>query len=479
MKKRVSVFCLLAIIFACSFIFTGCSSTNDGTNEESTSVTTDDANAAVYNVTLDPNGGVFPDGTTEAVTVEVKDGTAVDFQSYMATMEGNELRGWYQKDATSWPGAKKVTGDLMLKAKWSKEEVKEIYPLILTLAGEEIPLSSDSGIYQFTVVSSIHGGYAQRSGMYTINMEDLQAAIDADNETQKRALIKIESNYVDATGIVYGIIYNDGTIELYYDYEHAGKQTQYVMDTVKWTLEGYNAPFEAETEMEEEGVSAHSEYDRSSIAGDADTEESEEESNEESADIVTFTGDSFVSFDATESETMKLQFCGNGVAAIYMTTYETYVDTKYLWSYDEENGLVIHYNGGEENVVNIAEDGDTCSLSDEFENSYEFSLKTLVAAIPERVECYRAAATNSKTMFTFFYEDNGIGLMYDMTSNGMEGQFYTTASGQWVYDEENGLQIAINGQLIELTENADGNLEYKFDGNTYAISQNDLLAATN
>ena len=108
---------MLAVL--CLVTMTGC--TNNSTAAVSTQQNT--ASGATYQITLDPNGGAFVDGKTEPVTISVTEGTPIDFASYMPAYEGNTLYGWYMPDGMPWPGARKVSGNVSLKAKWDVAEV--------------------------------------------------------------------------------------------------------------------------------------------------------------------------------------------------------------------------------------------------------------------------------------------------------------------------------------------------------------------
>lgn len=415
-----------------------------------------------FQVTLNPNGGAFADGSTEPKTITVGEGTAIPFGDYALTKEGDTHIGWYYEDDAPWPGARKVTGEVNLVAKWTKTVEKEVFPIVLVNeTGDEVAMRKDNNIYQFTVTSLIYGGYAQRMGTYTLHMDELQAAIDADDGTTGKMLVRCASNYKDTTGSLYAELYNDGTYDLYYDYTNGGERTKYCMETGTWTLDGYTAPITPET-VPEDGSSRH--------VGWATDEEQATAETAEKADIVTIPGESFYEVDAENSDTMKLHFCENGVATVYMTTYGVDADAKYLWSYDAENGLVVNYNGSKENAVTL--DGDTATLADGFGNTYSFSVQDMAAAIPENTELFTAKATNSDTMQAVFTAQGGINIQFDLTSYGMAGQFATTANGQWGVVED-ALQLAINGQSVELTDTADGS-EFTYDGNTYAVTTDEL-----
>ena len=92
--------------------------------------------------------------------------------------------------------------------------------------------------------------------------------------------------------------------------------------------------------------------------------------------------------------------------------------------------------------------------------------------IPESTELFTAKATNSDTMQAVFTAQGGINIQFNLTAYGMAGQFATTAGGQWGIVDDT-LQLAINGQNVELTETADGS-EFAYDGNTYAVTTDEL-----
>lgn len=470
--KRVLTLCL-AVLLVVSL--TACGET--GGQNATTAPTSAVGDGTTYTVTLDPNGGVFADGTTEAITVTVNGGTVVDFQSNMPTYEGNTLYGWYMPDGMPWPGAKKVDRDLTLTAKWSVTQEVEVYKLTLVSGGETITMEYDNGVYQFTKVSMIYGGYAQRSGKYTIREEDLLAAMQADDGTVGRVLYVAESNYIDATGKLYAEFYNDGEFELFYDYTNDGKRTKYSMETGFWTYEGYTAPV-APVELPEDtnGVHSHENWDTSLLPVEDDPGEATEPTEPVEVVFETIPGATILSVDALESETMKLHFCENGVMTIFMTTYEMDIDKGYTWSYSEEDGLIINYKGGEENLAVDNGDG-TYNLSDGYGNAYTIVLADLQAVLPAPTTVYTASASNSETMFLFFNDNHSVEVKYDLTSYGMAGQYSTVASGQWHYDAEAGLEVAIAGGMITMTDDGAGNLTLEYGGNTYVIVIADLSAA--
>lgn len=459
MKKKQWAYGLMAVVMAGSaVILPGCSSrTSAGAAAQAT--TAEAVKAEDYEVTLDPNGGAFADGSTEAKTITVTGGTTIPFAEYALTKEGDTHIGWYYTDGAPWPGARKVSGSLQLVAKWTKTVEKVVYPLVLINGtGDEVAMQADNDMYQFTVVSQIYGGYAQRMGTYTLNLKDLQAAIDADDGSTGRLLVTCPSNYKDSTGTLYGELYNDGTYDLYYDYTNAGERTKYCMETGTWTLDGYTAPITPDAIPEDES-SRHVGWE--SVNGDTATAETAE-----APEFVTIPGECFYEVNAENSDTMKLEFCSNGVATIFMTTYNATVDGKYLWNYDEKSGLTMTYNGGEENVVTV--DGDTATLTDNYGNTYNFSVKELTDAIPERTQLFTAKATNSETMQTVFYADGSLTIQFDLTAYGQAGAFADVASGQWGVSD-GVFRLAIGGTEIELSETTDG-FEFAYDGNTYAVS---------
>lgn len=382
MRKKLQIIAAAFLAVSLMLALVACDS---GTPGNSTPVqATDDPNAPTHTVTLDPAGGAWSDGSTNAISVSVKEGKAIDFPSYMPEFEGNTLYGWYQTDGSPWPGARKVTGDITLRAKWSVTVEEEVYKLVLTIDGEPVVMEYENGVYQFTFVSSIYGGYAQRAGKYTVYEDDLLAAMEADDGSVQRVIYLAESNYIDATGTLYAEFYNDGEFELYYDYTNAGERTKYPMNVGYWTYEGYTAPFENTPipEASQMGYeSAHANWDASLIGGETGGGEDPPESTlSPGSDAEIPEPDEVIyTADATESETMKANFSANGTMAIYMTTYETNIDAKYLWTAGED-GLVITYNGAEDNIAVDNGDG-TYTFSDNYGNDYAVSLADLLAAV--------------------------------------------------------------------------------------------------
>ena len=277
-SKKFRIVLSALLLTTAMAMLSACGSSNEDTKENNEPVA-DDTNATSYTVTLNPNGGAFSEGSTDSISLQVKEGTAIDFANNEAVYEGNTLYGWYQPDGSPWPGARKVTEDITLKAKWSEaEEEAEVLPLMLKIDDEEIIVEYENGVYQFNYVSYIYGGYAQRSAKYTIYEDELKTAAEQDDGSTGRVLCLVKSNYVDTTGTIYGEFYNDGEFELYYEYTHEGKTTKYCMNTGYWTYEGYTAPLEnTPIPVDESGMgyeSAHLDWDKSLIK--ADTSEAAE-----------------------------------------------------------------------------------------------------------------------------------------------------------------------------------------------------------
>ena len=360
-----------------------------GADEPTGPVQTDNANAADYTVTLDPNGGLFG-SSAEAVALTVKEGTAVDFASYTPAYEGNTLYGWYLPDGSPWPGARKVTGDVTLRAKWSVTKEEVTYKLSLLNGEDPVPLEYDNGVFQFTIVSSIYGGYAQRSGKYTVYEDGLNAAIQADDGGTPRLLYRAESNYVDSTGTIYAEFYNDGEFDLFYDYTNAGERSKYCMGTGYWTYEGYTPPFDP-TPLAEDVIvdghnmgapSAHIDWDVSLVDGEGGAAPPSEQPSGSGAEPIPEPGEVVFTADADNSETMKANFSENGVLAIFMSSYGVDVDATYQWSLDGDGSLTITHGGAADNLAVDNGDG-TCTLADDYENTYTIHVAELAAAISE------------------------------------------------------------------------------------------------
>ena len=478
MRKNSFLRRAAAILLLCALALglSGCAPQNQpkqGTAGQSAAA----VDSAVYTVTLNPAGGAWADGSTEAVSVQVQGGTPIDFAAHTPQLEGNDLLGWYQQDGYPWPGARKVSGDVSLRARWSATQVEETYDLVLTIGGEKEPLEYEAGVYQFTHVSSIYGGYAQRAGKYTIYEEDLKNAIKADDGSVQRVLYHAGSNYIDATGTIYAEFYNDGEFELFYDYTNAGERTKYCMNTGYWTLAGYTAPFEATPiPVDETGmgyVSAHLDWDKS-LTGEAEEPEAETAKEEKAPDIVTLPGETIYTADAAGSDTMKANFCDNGVMAVFITSYGVNVDQKYLWKFDEAGQLVLTYNGGEENILTTDENG-ALTFTDGYNNTYTVDAEALKAAATEPEKIYTAASVNSKTMFVFFYSNHTFTVNFDLSSFGQAGSFHVTAEGQWRLGEK-GIEMAVKGQMVEITADLNearpesSSITFPVDENTYALS---------
>lgn len=376
---------IIAAMLAAGCLLTLCACNE--TQNDPGPVSSVNANAASYTVTLDPNGGLF-NGSGDKVEVAVKEGTAVDFAAYTPTYEGNTLYGWYLPDGSPWPGARKVTGDVTLRAKWSVTEEMVTYKLALLNGEDPVTLEYDNGVFQFTIVSAIYGGYAQRSGKYTVYEDELVAATKADDGSIPRLLYRATSNYVDSTGTIYAEFYNDGEFDLFYDYTNAGERTKYCMGTGYWNYEGYTPPFEP-TPLEPDVImeghnmgapSAHVDWDTSLV--DGETAIPGEQPSEPGAEPIPEAGEVIFVADADNSETMKANFSENGVMAIFMTSYGVNVDATYLWSLDEDGSLTITHGNETDNLTTDNGDG-TCTLEDDYGNTYTIDVAGLTAAISE------------------------------------------------------------------------------------------------
>lgn len=431
-----------------------------------------------HTVILDPNGGAFADGSTEPVTLTVADGEKIDFASWMPTWEGNTLYGWYMSDGKPFPGARKVTQDLTLKAKWNVEEEEVVYDLVLTIDDQPVVMEYEANVYQFTYVSQIYGGYAQRAGKYTLYENELRDAIAQDDGSEGRLLAVATSNYVDATGTIYGEFYNDGEFELFYDYTNNGERTKYCMNVGYWTLKDYTPPMPAQEIVPVENnfgfASAHSDWPQIGAAAEADSgegeaaageqaEAGEEAATEEEAPWVAWPGETIFTADATESETMKLHFAANGIMGIYFSTVDMVIDNAYTWAFDEEGSLSIKYRGGEEPVSSVT-DG-VCELQDNYGNAYTFSVDELKAAIPEKAERFTCNASNSDTMTCTFFDDQSFEIHFDLAGFGMEG-YSVVSVGSWATDDAGTLQLALSGQAVEITDGT-----FTIDGNTYVLPE--------
>ncbi len=319
---------------------------------------------------------------------------------------------------------------------------------------------------------------AAQGAVYAMYEEDLRNAIQADDGTAQRVLYHAGSNYIDATGTIYAEFYNDGEFELYYDYTNAGQRTKYCMNTGYWTLAGYTAPFEATPIPEDETgmgyVSAHLDWDKT-LTGVPDEEPQEEETTEEKApQIVTLPGDVIYTADAQGSDTMKANFCDNGVMAVFITSYGVNVDDKYNWALDENGALTLTYNGGEENVLTDNGDG-TFSFTDGYNNTYSVDPSALKEAVKEPTKIYTASSVNSKTMFVFFYDNHTFTVNFDLSGFGQAGQYHITKEGQWKLGESN-IEMAAGGQAVEITAKINqaqpetSQITFPVDENTYSLS---------
>ena len=125
-------------------------------------------------------------------------------------------------------------------------------------------------------------------GTYTLHMDELQAAIDADDGTTGKMLVRCASNYKDTTGSLYAEFYNDGTTTS--TTIHQRRRTYKILHGDRYMDVGrYTAPITPET-VPEDGSSRH--------VGWATDEEQATAETAEKADIVTIPGESFYEVDA-------------------------------------------------------------------------------------------------------------------------------------------------------------------------------------
>jgi hypothetical protein len=69
--------------------------------------------------------------------------------------------------------------------------------------------------------------------------------------------------------------------------------------------------------------------------------------------------------------------------------------------------------------------------------------------------------------------------MFDLTAYGMAGQYSAVATGQWSWSEEEGLALAVAGQVVELADQGDGTVQFTVQDNTYSVTVAELSAAMN
>ena len=286
LKKWLGLFSLALISTMAMATFTSCDLSSLGlVGENSEAPAADDAddpNATHYTVTLDPCGGKFPSGKSNVREISVQEGKPINFTKYSVTMEGKTLLGWYTEDGKPWPGNRRVTGDVKLKAKWSITEEVETYDLTMKFDGQDVRVLYEDGAYQFSYTGEIFGGYTKRPALYTIQEEAFKTAIANDAGTEGVVLYRAESNYVEATGgEVYALFFNDGTVELYYKFLYQSTWTNYNMKMGTWALEGYTPPMETPTDIikneifGETGGSVHGNWKNPYKKEDAPVEQAE------------------------------------------------------------------------------------------------------------------------------------------------------------------------------------------------------------
>lgn len=435
-----------------------------GTKEE-------DPNAPHYSVTLDPNGGAFADGSTEKKTISVQEGFAIDWSKYGLEWEGNDHLGWtYAENGKPFPGARYVTEDTTLKARWSATEEKETYDLTITIAGEELTLAYEAGVYQFYYTGEIYGGYTKRGALYTVYEEELMANASKDDGSAKRILYRAESNYVEATGgEVYALFYNDGAFELFYKYMFQGKWTDYSMLMGYWTNKGYTPPYQApEAPQASQGICMHEGWEvfytveeKPSEGETGETEEKPVEATtaEDAKEIYTGT--------CSNSETMRVVFFDDNTYQIQYDLSGQGSSGYYAvgtYAYSKDNGLDVGV------TLTENEDGTLSFTVDQ--NTYVVDPVALgVPPKAEAKEIYTVSATNSKTMRVVFMSDGTYKVQYDLSGQGSSG-YYTTETHKWKLTD---------GKLDVEVESVDkgDTVEFTTGGNTYAVTVAELAAARN
>lgn len=492
MRKHFQKFA--GILLSSAFLVTAFASCG-GTAGNDPSKGDEDANATYYTVTLDPNGGAFADGTSETKTIQVKEKGKINFADYGVTWEGNEMYGWYYTDGTPFPAARKITENIVIKAKWSAAEIKEEIGLALRdYLNNEISPDYDDGVYQFYKNSPIYGGYAQRGGKYTIYEDELKAALEENKNSEKAVCVyTIKSNYKDSTGGCYAEIFNDGTMELIYDFTNGGERTKYTMEVLAYTLKGVTMPFETPAlpdvsgkAMDDNGnvnvdalasKSVHYKDNEEALKGGPGTLEDPFAGDEEetggaglSEKVDTSSDESIlVRYGANNgSKTMFLQFNVDQTFAVLFDTTAYgqvgfHTTGKGTWTI--ENGQMKMEGYGELTLT----DG-VYLFDDKGGNTYAFASTDFLPALSEIDDTsdddsivIRVGANNgSKTMFLQFNQNGSYTVKMNYMGNGLVD---VGKKGTWKI-EEGKLVMTGDGEMKEkfgVYEYADGN------GNTYGF----------
>ncbi len=475
-SKKRKLFLSACLILSSVAFLSGCdsSSENSGGGNTSEEITT------WYTVSLNPNGGTFSDGTTDTKVIQVGENHAIDFSQYDVTYEGNVLYGWYYENGSPWPGARKVTEDVSLVAKWNvaAEEV-EVGLDIWDANGTHLTIREDGGIYQFSRSSSIYYGYATRTATYTIRHDDLVNAIEnVETDGKAQCVIHAEGSYYDATGSCYAEFFNDGTVELFYDYTYGGSRSKYSMESFYYSVEGVTFPYEAPSELAESGTSTHYADNDEAIAGGPGCNTGDDSGNtggdtgggETTSLLQSYVlGDVIYTASATNSETMSAAFYDNGYISIQYSGYNA--GYYFTYSYSAESDLTITAVS-DGSAVTVSEDtAGTYTFSDGIGNTYSISESELAEAIPEASTLIDINATVSTTMLLRFYDNHTYSVLYYYAD-------YATyvaigVNGTWNYSADNGFEMG--GASGTLTQADDGTYTYNDGmGNDYEFTASQI-----
>lgn len=454
-----------------------------------------DPNATYYTVTLDPNGGAFSDGTTEKKEIQVKEKDKIDFSAYEVFYEGNEMYGWYYTDGSPFPAARKITENITIKAKWSvAEEKQEVGLTLIDYVNTVLSVDYEDGVYQFYKNSPIYGGYAQRGGKYTVYEDELKAALAANAGSEKAVCVyTAKSNYRDTTGGCYAEFFNDGSIELIYDYTYGTERTKYTMEVLAYTIEGVTMPFTTPalpdisgSAMDDNGnynasalasKSVHYADNAAALIGGPGTLENpfEDDEPEEPGDVVLSAKAEvddesvFVRYAANNgSTTMFLQFNRDGTFACLFDT-----SAYGVVGFHTTGSGTWTIAGGElimEGYGSLTTEDGVCVFDDGGGNTYAFASSDFIPVLSEIVDVdddtvfVRYAANNgSTTMFLQFNRDGS----YTVKMNyGNYGLVDIGVKGTWTI-ADGALALVGGGTMTEqfgVYTFEDGN------GNTFAFT---------
>lgn len=468
-KKRAKLGAL-ALLLGGTLGLTMLASCDQSSSSQTGGEKVEDPNAPHYSITLDPNGGAFADGSTDVKVISVQEGFAIDWSQYELVWEGNDHLGWtYSESGKPFPGAREVKEDTTLKARWSATEEVITYDLTITIAGEDLTLAYEAGVYQFYYTGEIYGGYTKRGALYTVYADDLMALAKKDDGTKERALYRAESNYTEATGgEVYALFYNDGAFELFYKYMYQGKWDNYSMLMGYWTYKGYTPPYKAPEAPEfGQGNCMHRDWE---VFYDAGSEEEPdvpvEEEKPEEATTAEDAKEVYVG-TCSNTDTMRIVFFDDN-------TYQLQYD---LAGQGMEGfyavGTYKYSTDGELNVgVTLTDNGDGTASFTVDSNTYVVELDKLgITPKEEAVALYKALSTNSKTMIAIFNSDGTYDVKYDLSAMGSEG-YYTVESHKWSYA---GGVLSVEFDTKDLGDT----IEFTVGENTYSVVKAELEAALN